>query len=104
MNITSTRVKDGVLFLCSNNKIYTLTKKDTDIEAYWTTLEDEFKYPQYYKSTNKKGCVVDCNGDGQYHIEEEYYVQFCKVVIKNHWHNTFTNFYQYDPITICGLD
>jgi hypothetical protein len=48
--------------------------------------------------------VVDCNGDGQYHIEEEYYVQFCKVVIKNYWHNTFTNFYQYDPITICGLD
>lgn len=63
MNITSTRVKDGVLFLCSNDKIYTLTKTDTNIEAYWTTLEDEFKYPQYYKSTNKKGCVVDCNGN-----------------------------------------
>ena len=48
--------------------------------------------------------VVDCDGDGQYHIEEEYYVQFCKIVIKNLWHNTFTNFYQYDSITICGLD
>lgn len=63
MNITSTHVKDGVLFLCSENKIYTLTKTDTNIEAYWTTLEDEFRYPQYYKSTNKKGCTVDCNGD-----------------------------------------
>ena len=63
MNITSTRVKDGVLYLCSDKKIYTLTKTDTNIEAYWTTLEDEFRYPQYYKSTNKKGCVVDCNGN-----------------------------------------
>lgn len=62
-NITSTRVKDGVLYLCSDTTVYTLTKTDTNIEAYWTTLEDEFKYPQYYKSTNKKGCVVDCNGN-----------------------------------------
>lgn len=63
MNITGTRVKDGVLYLCSDKSIYTLTKTDTNIEAYWTTLEDEFRYPQYYKSTNKKGCVVDCNGN-----------------------------------------
>lgn len=63
INITSTRVKDGVLYLCSDKSIYTLTKTDTNIEAYWTTLEDEFRYPQYYKSTNKKGCVVDCNGN-----------------------------------------
>lgn len=62
MNITGTRVKDGVLYLCSEKSIYTLTKADTNIEAYWTTLEDEFRYPQYYKNTNKKGCVVDCNG------------------------------------------
>jgi hypothetical protein len=63
MNITSTHVKDGVLFLCSDNKIYTLTKKDTDIEAYWTTLDDEFNNPQYQKTTNKKGCVVDLEGE-----------------------------------------
>lgn len=63
MNITGTRLKDGVLYLCSDKSIYTLTKTDTNIEAYWTTLEDEFRYPQYYKSTNKKGCVVDCNGN-----------------------------------------
>lgn len=63
MNITGTHVKDGVLYLCSDKSIYTLTKTDTNIEAYWTTLEDEFRYPQYYKSTNKKGCVVDCNGN-----------------------------------------
>lgn len=74
INITGTRVKDGVLYLCGEEqvyengkyvtkyRIYTLTKTDTDIEAYWTTLEDEFKYPHYQKTTNKKGCVIDLEG------------------------------------------
>lgn len=74
--IVSTRVKSGVLYLCveeevkENNesvikhRIYTLTNfNDTrEVEAYWTTLEDEFKYPQYQKITNKKGCVLDMEG------------------------------------------
>ncbi len=63
INITGTRVKDEVLYLCSDKAIYTLTKKDTNIEAYWTTLDDEFNYPQYQKTTNKKGCVVDLEGE-----------------------------------------
>ena len=62
MDITSTRVKDGVLYLCSDKAIYTLTKTDTNINAYWTTLDDEFSYPQYQKTTNKKGCVIDLEG------------------------------------------
>ena len=60
-NITSTFVKDGVLYLCSDKDVYTLTKTG-EVEAYWTTLEDEFGYPQYQKTTNKKGCVVDMEG------------------------------------------
>lgn len=63
INVTCTSVKDGVLYLCGDNKIYTLTKTDTNINSYWTTLEDEFKYPQYLKTTNKKGCVIDVVGD-----------------------------------------
>lgn len=74
-DITSTLVKDGVLYLCSDDKvkedgvevikhrIYTLTKKDTEIESYWSTLADEFRYPHYQKTTNKKGCVVDLEGE-----------------------------------------
>lgn len=65
MKVTCTSVKDGVLYLCGDNKIYTLTnnKPDRNVEAYWTTLEDEFKYPQYLKTTNKKGCVIDIAGN-----------------------------------------
>ena len=71
-DITSTCVKDGVLYLCTEETtkqgikhvIYTLTnEKDTrEVESYWCTLADEFKYPQYQKTTNKKGCVVDMEG------------------------------------------
>ena len=71
-DITSTCVKDEVLYLCTEETtkqgikhvIYTLTNtKDTrKVDSYWCTLADEFKYPQYQKTTNKKGCVVDMEG------------------------------------------
>ena len=63
-NITCTRVKDGVLYLCTNDGIYTLTDtSDTrEVSAYWTTPLDEFNYPHYMKTTNKRGCVTDING------------------------------------------
>lgn len=60
--ITSTRVKDGVLYLCSDKKVYSLTKTDTNIISYWCTIADEFNAPQYQKTTNKRGCVADLDG------------------------------------------
>lgn len=61
--ISDAIVKDEILYLISDKTIYTLTKTDTDIESYWTTVEDEFKYPQYQKTMNKKGFVVDMEGE-----------------------------------------
>lgn len=63
-NITSTFVKDEVLFLCSENEIYTLTNtnEDREVLAYWTTMADEFSYPQLYKISNKKAYVIDATG------------------------------------------
>lgn len=63
-NITSTFVKDGVLFLCSGKEIYTLTdtREDREVSAYWTTMADEFGYPQLYKISNKKAYVIDGTG------------------------------------------
>ena len=64
-DITSTCVKDGVLYLCSGKEIYTLTDYSSarEIESYFTTLDDEFRYPQYQKITNKKGFVADIEGN-----------------------------------------
>ncbi len=63
-NISGALVKDGVLYLCSENNIYTLTNtnEEREVESYWTTLQDEFGYPHYQKTTNKRGCVADVNG------------------------------------------
>lgn len=63
-NITCTQVKDGVLYLGTSEGIYKLTNTlDTrEVNSYWTTPEDEFKYPQYQKTTNKRGCVIDMTG------------------------------------------
>ena len=63
-NITCTQVKDGVLYLCTNDGIYSLTDtSDTrNVNAHWTTPLDEFNYPHYMKTTNKRGCVTDING------------------------------------------
>lgn len=61
-NITCTSVKDGVLYLCGNNSIYKFTKTDGDIESYWTTKDDDFKYPQFQKTTNKRGGTAEMEG------------------------------------------
>ena len=51
-----------MLYVCCNKGVYTLTKTATTIQSYWTTPEDEFKYPHYQKTTNKRGCVADIDG------------------------------------------
>lgn len=64
VNITCTNVEDGILYLGTENGIYSLTNNlDTrEVKSHWTTPQDEFKYPQYQKTTNKRGCVVDMSG------------------------------------------
>lgn len=63
-NITCTKVKDGILYMCTSDGIYTMTnnKEDRDVNSYWTTPFDEFNYPHYQKTTNKRGCVTDIEG------------------------------------------
>ena len=44
--------------------IYTLTDDSDDrtVSSYWTTPEDDFNYPQYLKTTNKRGFKSDVTG------------------------------------------
>ena len=67
-NIRSAAVKNGVLYLCSEEKdgvsaIYSMTKENADVEAYWTTCMDGCGYPQMQKITNKRGSVIDMTGE-----------------------------------------
>ena len=60
--ITCTRVYEGILYLGTADGIYTLTGTG-DIASYWVTPLDKFGNPQYLKTTNKRGCVVEATGD-----------------------------------------
>ena len=69
--ITCTRVKDSVLYLGTENGLYTLTDTTSNVESYWTTPKDKFKHPQYLKTTNKRGCVVEATGDISLYVKTE---------------------------------
>jgi hypothetical protein len=60
--VNCARVENGVLYLGTNDGVYTLTA-DGDVESYWVTPKDKFKNPQKLKTTNKRGCVVEALGD-----------------------------------------
>jgi hypothetical protein len=54
---------NGVLYLGTDEGIYTLTGYTSDVESYWVTPKDKFKYPNMQKTTNKRGCVAEATGD-----------------------------------------
>ncbi|WP_288910802.1 hypothetical protein [uncultured Thomasclavelia sp.] len=62
--INGVLVDNNILYLCSDNKIYTLSDiaEERQISSCFTTIDDEFNYPQMQKITNKRGCVIDING------------------------------------------
>ena len=62
-DITCAKVYNGVLYLGTADGVYTLTDMTCDIESYWVTPKDKFKYPHHQKTTNKKGCVAEATGD-----------------------------------------
>ena len=61
--ITSTNVRNGVLYLGTTDGIYTLTNTTNEVSNYWTTPLDTFGYGNYQKITNKRGCVIECEGE-----------------------------------------
>lgn len=61
--ITCARVENGVLYLGTEDGVYTLTDNEKAVESYWVTPKDKFKHPNMQKTTNKRGCVVEATGD-----------------------------------------
>ena len=61
--VTCAAVQDGVLYLGTGDGVYTLTDFYCDVESWWVTPKDKFKYPHRLKTTNKRGCVAEATGD-----------------------------------------
>lgn len=62
-SVTCARVYDGLLYLGTDDGVYTLTDLTSDVESYWVTPKDKFKYPHMLKTSNKRGCVAEATGD-----------------------------------------
>ena len=69
--ITCAKVNKGILYLGTNDGVYTLTDTTSNVESYWVTPKDKFKYPQYLKTTNKRGCVIESTGDVSVYAKTE---------------------------------
>lgn len=78
--VTCATVHDGNLYIGTEDGfIYTFDKNSdngdeyhskndggsnyTPIESYWTTPKDKFASSNKLKTTNKKGCIIECTGD-----------------------------------------
>lgn len=69
--INSANVYNGVLYLGTVDCVYTLTGMETDLESYWVTPKDKFNSPHKLKTTNKRGCVVEAEGDISVYVKIE---------------------------------
>ena len=61
--VTCARADGGVLYLGTEDGVYTLTDNECAVESWWVTPKDKFKAPQKLKTTNKRGCVAEATGD-----------------------------------------
>ncbi|MBQ4572134.1 MAG: hypothetical protein IJA80_02505 [Clostridia bacterium] len=69
--VTSAMVDDGILYIGTTDGIYKLTDTVSAVKSYWTTPKDKFKYPQYMKTTNKRGCVSEVTGDVSVYVKTD---------------------------------
>ena len=70
-DIICAKVSNGVLYLGTEDGVYTLTDNTSDVESYWVTPKDKFNYPHHLKTTNKRGCVVEATGDVSVYAKTE---------------------------------
>lgn len=61
--VTCARVEKGILYVGTEDGVYTLSDLNGNVESYWVTPKDKFKNPNMLKTTNKRGCVVEASGD-----------------------------------------
>ena len=61
--VTCARVEGGVLYIGTEDGVYTLTDNECAVESWWVTPKDKFNSPQKLKTTNKRGCVAEATGD-----------------------------------------
>lgn len=62
-DITCAKVHEGMLYVGTNDGVYTFTDFKQNVKSYWVTPKDKFNVPHKLKTTNKRGCVAEATGD-----------------------------------------
>ncbi len=116
-NISSALVYENVLYLGTEDGVYSLTNYDSDreIENYITTLDDEFGFPQMQKILNKRGCVADVEGEkinvyiktntnGKFELFNKYKTKGKEYIVikakKKKWKSIQFKFFSNKPFTL----
>lgn len=69
--VTCTQVEQGILYLGTDDGVYTLTDLKGPVYSCWTTPKDKFQNPNRLKTTSKRGCVAEGKGDLEVYAKEE---------------------------------
>ena len=103
--VTCCQVCQGVLYLGTEDGVYTMTDYDCDVESYWTTPKDKFGSANKLKTTSKRGCIAEATGDiavyakledtdfeliGEYRDVQDYFVSRIK---RKKWKDIQLKFY-----------
>lgn len=64
-------VHEGVAYFGTNEGVFALTDLMANVKSYWVTPKDKFKYPHRQKTTNKRGCVAEAEGDVEVYVKTE---------------------------------
>ena len=103
--VTCSQVCQGILYLGTEDGVYTMTDFDCDVESYWVTPKDKFGSPNKLKTTSKRGCIAEATGDiavyvkledtgfeliGEYKDVEDYFVSRIK---RKKWKDIQLKFY-----------
>lgn len=70
-SVICTKVHNGVLYIGTQDGVFTLTDTEKPVESWWTTPLDKFNHPQFLKTSNKRGCVVEATGDVSVYAKTE---------------------------------
>jgi hypothetical protein len=70
-NVTCSQVSQGILYLGTEDGVYTMTDFDCDVESYWVTPKDKFGSPNKLKTTSKRGCIAEATGDIAVYVKLE---------------------------------
>lgn len=62
-NVICACVQDGILYVGTDDGVYSFADNEKYLESYWVTPKDKFGHPHQLKTTNKRGCVGEATGD-----------------------------------------